>query len=133
VKGQVGVGVEGLRSTKLTVLEARPVTGKGGILRVQTEQPSPWATGRFNPLGAMLIVEEAGGQTPGYRVRGFDAAGKPVRLTNPTNSDNSTDELVQVMVNQYTCPDGIPAKLVFYGPKPVMVEVPFKMENVPLP
>lgn len=132
-----GNGVEGLRGMKLTVLEAKPGE-KGGkaILKVQIDQPAPWLNnnGFNNMWGGGILVEDTG-LAPAmiHPVKGFDAAGKPVRLTTITNSESSTDEFTQSTTTQYTCPDGLPVKLVLYGPKPVLVEVPFKMENVPLP
>jgi len=130
-----GSGVEGLRGSKLTVLEAKP--GKNGgksILRVQVDMPPPWLSTRFNnPWAAMGIVDSSGPSNPPNQVKGFDAAGKPVRLTVLTSSDSSNDEFTVSTVTQFTCPDGIPTKIVLMGAKPVMVEVPFKMENVPLP
>ena len=62
------------------------------------------------------------------------AAGKPVRMNAITTSESSNDDgTITSMVTQFACPDGFPVKLVLTGPKSVLVEVPFKMENVPLP
>jgi len=132
----LGRGVEGLRGGKLTVLEAKlGVKGGKAILKVQVDQPSPWlANGFNNPWGNVMIVDEMSvAPASPQKVRGFDAAGKPVRLVTLTNSESSTDEFTQSFITQYTCPDGLPVRVVLYGPKPVLVEVPFKMENVPLP
>ena len=90
---------------------------------------------RFNnPWGAM-VIDNLGGEAPtaANPVKGFDAAGKPVRLNTLINSQTNNDEFTMTTVIQFTCPDGLPTKLVLMGPKPVMVEVPFKMENVQLP
>jgi hypothetical protein len=98
------------------------------------DRPAPWLAQRFNNLWAMNGLDELSiPHASGNQVKGFDAAGKPVRLNVLTNSDSSSDEFTQTTLTQYSCPDGLPVKLVLTGPKPVMVEVPFKMENVPLP
>jgi hypothetical protein len=132
---KLGRGMEGGRGTKLTVLEAT-LGGDGGkaILKVQVDQPSPWMVNGFNnPWGAVFVEETSLAPQTIHPVRGFDAAGKPVRLVPITNSETSNDEFTLSFTTQYTCPDGLPVKVVLYGPKPVLVEVPFKMENVPLP
>ncbi|MFO0802029.1 MAG: hypothetical protein U0791_02750 [Gemmataceae bacterium] len=134
VAGNLNRGAESLRGSKLTVLEANPGE-KGGkaILKVQVDQPNPMMINGFpNPWGG-LVVEESLPATAPNQVRGFNAAGKPVRLVTLTNSETSADEFTQSFTTQYTCPDGLPVRVVLYGPKPVLVEVPFKMENVPLP
>jgi hypothetical protein len=76
---------------------------------------------------------EAPAPTPGSKIKGFDAAGKPVRMTSLSVSDFSSDEFTTTTVMQYACPDGLPHKIVLTGPKPVLVDIPFKMENVQLP
>ena len=69
----------------------------------------------------------------GNRLKGFDAAGKAVRMTASAASDFSSDGTTMTAHTRYTCPDGFPVKVVYIGTKSVIVEVPFKMENVPLP
>ena len=128
---------EGGRGTKLTVLETKLGSNDAkATLKVQVDQPSPWMVNGFNNPWAnqIAIVDEMTLASPTPQlVRGFDAAGKPVRLHPLTNSETSSDEFTLSFTTQYTCPDGLPVKLVLYGPKPVLVEVPFKMDNVPLP
>lgn len=134
VAQNIGKPVEGVRSTKLTVLEAKPGAGGGkAILRVQVDQPSPWTRNGFNPFMGLMVVDSVGPANQPSPIRGFDAAGKPVRLNVLTSSDSSNDEFTISTITQFTCPEGVPAKIVYLGPKPVMVEVPFRMENVQLP
>lgn len=66
-------------------------------------------------------------------IKGFDAAGKPVRLMTLTSSQTMNEEMTTTTSMQFTCPDGLPTKLVLMGSKTVLVEVPFRMENVTLP
>jgi hypothetical protein len=65
----------------------------------------------------------------------FDAAGKPFPVTSSGFTDISDDGMVNIQTIQFTFRPGVgvPAKLVVVGPKTVLVEVPFAMENVPLP
>ena len=70
-------------------------------------------------------------------VQAFDANGKPFPLT----ANNSYTEIggddgsisLQTMEFRFRPGIGVPAKLVVVGPKTVLVEIPFAMENVPLP
>jgi hypothetical protein len=71
----------------------------------------------------------------GNRVEAFDAAGKVFPTTsngfNDVNDDGMT--LVQTFTLSFRAGLGVPAKLVVVGSKAVTVEVPFVMEDVPLP
>jgi hypothetical protein len=132
----IGRGVDGPRSTKFTVVEAKPPAAKGGkaVLKVQMDQPPAWMNNRFgNPWAGLVVDSMEPSQPVNHTVKGYDAAGKPVRMTVLTNSETSADEFTVSTVTQYSCPDGLPVKVVLHGPKPVLVEVPFKLENVPLP
>jgi hypothetical protein len=133
IRTMTGIGVDGHRGMKLTVLDAKTgVKGGKSILKVQVDQPAPWLTQRGNPWGPNVMFELQAIPASTTLLKGYDAAGKPVRLSVLTNS-GSSDEFTQTTSTQYICPDGLPVKLVLTGSKPVMVEVPFKMENVPLP
>jgi hypothetical protein len=129
-----GKGAQGVGGAKMTVLDARPAE-KGGkaVLKVQTDTPMLWTTPRpvMAPWG---MIELSGLTRVNNQVKAYDAAGKAVRLSAITTSEFSNDDGTGTsMVFQFTCPDGLPTKLVLTGPRPVLVEVPFKMENVPLP
>ena len=107
--------------------------GKGGdsLLKVQVEAPAPWqAQRRRNPWGPLWPTSDLEG---GNQVKVFDAAGNPLtaRTTNTTQFGN--DEFTVTTVSQLTFRAGVPAKVVVVGSRPVAVEVPFRMENVPLP
>jgi hypothetical protein len=68
-------------------------------------------------------------------VQAFDAAGKQLTAnTNTGYTDSSDDGLM--MHHHLTLSfrkDAVPAKFVVVGPRAMVVEVPFVMENVPLP
>ena len=130
-----GKSVEGIGGVKLVVVEVK-AGEKGGksIVKVQTESPAPWLLNqRMNPWGGLVEMTGENAATTASSIKGFDAAGKPVRLMTLTTSQTNNDEMTMTTSMQFTCPDGLPWKLVLMGSKPVMVEVPFKMENVTLP
>jgi hypothetical protein len=106
------------------VLEATVEKGIG-VFRVQTETQIERVIS-FMPVAVP-------GMDIDHRLKAFDAAGKPLRITTSQSSEFTNDGLTFTSVMRYTCASGLPAKLVYYGPKPSFVEVPFKMENVPLP
>jgi uncharacterized protein YjbJ (UPF0337 family) len=116
-------------------LKEAPGTGGLGTVRVQLEYPPPWLTnarrrGGFNPgwPEAPLIPKQ------GYRVEAFDAAGKPFPLLGGSSfMDTSDDGMVVIQTLHFNFNSGLPAKLVVVGPKTVNVQVPFALENVPLP
>ena len=132
-----GIGIEGLTGAKVTVLDAKPGE-KGGpaVLKVQIDTPNPMLANRravnfWN--GGMLLESSGVPDVAGSLLKGFDAAGQPVRMMSITSSNTSNDEFAVSSIIQFKCPDGLPTRLVLLGSKPTMVEVPFKMENVPLP
>jgi hypothetical protein len=131
----VGLSVEGLGGAKVTVLEVQAAAKDGGTtVRVRTEAPAPWlAQRRMNPWGP-IWPEQTRPTGPAHRVKAFDATGKPVLPSLTTGGiPSSEDGATLTTVTSLTFTGTAPAKLVFVGPRPTLVEVPFKMENVPLP
>ncbi|HEV3437440.1 MAG TPA: hypothetical protein VG122_08775 [Gemmata sp.] len=138
-KRNTNVAVTGPGELRFTVLEVKGAPpGKGGVgmIRVQLEYPSPWVTnarrrGGWNPGWP----EPPRANTQERRVEAFDEAGKPFPVNSTSYNDMSDDGLVNIQMMTFTFrPDiGLPAKLVVVGPKPVIVQIPFAMENVPLP
>ncbi|HXD87671.1 MAG TPA: hypothetical protein VN641_14340 [Urbifossiella sp.] len=124
VAASIGESFAGPGSLKLSVLEATVEKGIG-VFRVQTETQIERVIS-FMPVAVP-------GMDIDHRLKAFDAAGKPLRITTSQSSEFTNDGLTFTSVMRYTCASGLPAKLVYYGPKPSFVEVPFKMENVPLP
>jgi hypothetical protein len=135
-KQKTGGWISGPGELRFSVTEVKEAAGPGGLgsVKVQLEYPSPWAVNMrkrgFNPGWP-----EAPRMTQGNRVEAFDADGKPFALTSNGYSDMSDDGMttVQTLTLTFRHGLGVPAKLVVVGPKPVTVEVPFVLENVPLP
>jgi hypothetical protein len=128
---------------RFTILEIKEPSQKGrvGTIRFQIQHPSLWIAnarrrGGWNPG----FPEAPRHPKDGNRVEAFDAAGKayPTTDQNPGWSrftDLSDDGFVTLETSELNFSEemGIPAKLVVMGPKPVMVQIPFALENIPLP
>ena len=126
----VGSTVEAPGGAKLSIVTLQPKDGGGTLFSVRSESPSPWALQRMrNPWGAMW--PERTTRMTGNQVKVTDAAGKQL---HPGSTSGSDDGITMTMTMDFNLPAGVvPAKVQLVGPKPVVVEVPFKMENVPLP
>ncbi|MBN9118063.1 MAG: hypothetical protein J0I06_02660, partial [Planctomycetes bacterium] len=132
-----GVAFEGAGQTRMTV--AGVTEGKGGGTSVQLilQYPSPWSVGArrgWNPGGIWPEAPRAMNQTP--TVQAFDAAGKPMTTSafgGHTDSSDDGQTMHQHLTLTFRKGAGAPAKFVVTGPRPMVVEVPFVMENVPLP
>lgn len=133
---RTGVAFDGPGQVRLTVNTVAE-TKTGPQVQVKLEQPSPWAVGARrgrNPGGMWPEAPRSVGQTP--VLKAFDAAGKEMSGSfNGTFSDSSDDgqTMIQHITVTFRKGTGLPAKLVLVGPRPVVVEVPFVLENVPLP
>lgn len=135
-KKNTSVWYSGPGELRCSVLEIKEATrpGEMSIMRVQLEFPSPWAVNArkrgFNPGWP-----EAPRSGQGNTVQAFDAAGKPFPAANNGFTDMSDDGNLTMQTLQFSFRKeaGLPAKLVVIGPKTVMVEVPFVLENVILP
>ena len=127
---------DGFGDTRLTVTGVSEANG-AITMHLALEFPSPWAVSArrgLNPGGIWPESPQPGNQTP--VVKAFDAAGKPMQ---PAGADAYTDatEDGQTMIYRMTWSfkkgSGVPAKLVVVGTRTMLVEVPFVLENVPLP
>lgn len=133
---RTNVAFNGPGQTRLTVTSVAE-TPAGTTVQVTLQHPSPWAVGArrgWNPGGVWPEPPRGAGQTP--VVKAFDAAGKELAGSSGGGYGTSGDDgqtLVQQMSLTYRKEVGVPAKLVLVGPRPVIVEVPFVLENVPLP
>ncbi|MBA4189415.1 MAG: hypothetical protein C0467_15605 [Planctomycetaceae bacterium] len=129
---------EGPGDTRLTVLEFKEPPGPGGLgtIKVQLDYPSDFGLNvrrrGFNNMG-WPEAPRMGGQA--NRVEAFDAAGKPFPMASNafTNFSNDGTSISQTYTMTFRPGQGAPAKLVVVGSKQVTVEVPFVLENVPLP
>jgi hypothetical protein len=127
-----GSRADGAGGVRLTVLDCGPA-GRGAAVRVQAELPSPWPEDRRrNPWGPVW-PDPARTPAHGHQVVGLDPAGRPVPAETASVARVSDDGQTLTTVWQLVYPHGVPARLVLTGPKPVAVEVPFVLEDVPLP
>ncbi|VTR96753.1 Uncharacterized protein OS=Isosphaera pallida (strain ATCC 43644 / DSM 9630 / IS1B) GN=Isop_3204 PE=4 SV=1 [Gemmata massiliana] len=132
-----GVAFEGAGQTRLTVVSVGEPKGNAGVvIQVRLEHPSPWTVNArrgFNP-GGIWPESPRATQTP--TVQAFDANGKQMSSQNNGAFNDSNDDgtmMIQNLNLTFRKDAGAPAKLVLVGPRPVIVEVPFVMENVQLP
>lgn len=130
----VGTTFEGANGLKVTVLNLRDAgSGTGKTMQVRLESPSPWITQRRRTPFGPLWPEQGRPAGMGNQVRAFDASGKPLLPLSSGLTELNDDGMVMRSVIQLTYRSGVPARIEVVGPKQVIVDVPFKMENVPLP
>jgi hypothetical protein len=135
---QSGRTFDGPGRVRLTVAAGgAPTAAIGPTLQVTMEYPAPWAVAArrgWNPGGIWPVAPRPGNQPPALRA--YDAAGKQMHAQrNDVTFNNSFDGVTmqQTFTLQFAKGDAAPAKLVLVGPRPMTVEVPFVMDNVPLP
>jgi hypothetical protein len=137
-KNNRNVEFSGPGDLKFTILEVREAPGPGGrgTIRVQLEYPSPWMV-NFRKRGGLNFGWPDAPRAPSQvnRLEVFDAKGKTFPVTTTSVTDMNDDGFVTVQTIQFNfLPNiGLPAKIVVVGPKSVYVQVPFVLENVPLP
>lgn len=132
----VGHSFDGPGEVRLTI-RAFDARGDHNTLQLELAYPPPWivnARSGRNPGG---IWPEAPQQTrSGPTVRLYDATGTeiPAQFTQPFLDTTNHDQLyVQTFSLLYAKNARPPAQLVVVGTRPWVVEVPFVLENVPLP
>jgi hypothetical protein len=136
-KQHLATSFDGPQELKFGVLELKDPPGPGGLgtIKVQLEFPSDFGLNvrrrGFNGFG----WPQPPRMGQGYRVEAFDATGKPFPLSSNGFSGISNDGMTmrQEFTMTFRPGQGSPAKLVVIGPKTVTVEVPFALENDPLP
>ena len=132
-----GVAFDGAGQVRLTVVAVTEGKGGGTAVQLLLQYPSPWSVSArrgWNPGGIWPESPRAPNQLPA--VQSFDAAGKQLYATSGGGYTGSSDDGVTMNQNltlTFRKDAGVPAKLVVVGPRPMIVEVPFAMENVPLP
>jgi hypothetical protein len=135
-KNVVFSGPGDLRFTILDVKEA--AAGGKGSIRAQLEYPSPWLV-NLRRRGAAAanfgLPQPPQHPSQGKKLETFDANGKafPISSTSITEINDDGFNTVQTMQLTFNHDAGLPAKIVVVGPKSVIVQVPFALENVPLP
>ena len=132
-----GVAFDGAGQVRLTVVAVSEAKGGGTAVQLLLQYPSPWSVGArrgWNPGGIWPEAPRSPNQLP--TVQSFDATGKPLPAAPGVNFTDASDD-GQIMLQHFTLVfqkgAGVPAKLVVVGPRPMIVEVPFVLENVPLP
>lgn len=132
----VGTAFSGAGDLRLTVLGATETKTGGTSVQLLLQYPSPWSANArrgFNPGGLWPEAPRSPNQSPA--VQAFDAAGKALTPNVNTGYTDSGDDGL-TMHHHLTLSfrkGAAPAKFVVVGPRPLVVEVPFVMENVPLP
>ena len=137
LKRFVNIPFSGPGNVKLTIQEAKDAeTDSPGMILVRLEYPSLWLQNLQRRFGRIPGWPEAPPDpSQGLRIEAFDAAGQPfpamVKSCYEGSENGITD--VQTVTLEFRAAAGFPAKLVAIGPKPVVVQIPFVLENVPLP
>ena len=132
-----GTAPEGAGSVRMTVMGSTETKTGATSVQLLLQYPSPWSVGArrgWNPGGIWPEAPRPGNQMPS--VQAFDAAGKQMSGTSSSGYTDSSDDgtmMHQHLTLTYRKDAGVPAKFVVIGPRPLVVEVPFVMENVPLP
>jgi hypothetical protein len=133
-----GVAHDGLGQVRLTVVGVTEARAGGTTVQLLLQYPSPWSVSArrgLNPGGIWPEAPRSAGQMPS--VQAYDAAGKAMPAggggSNYTDSSDDGQTTLQHTTLIFRKDVGAPAKLVVTGPRPLVVEVPFVMENVPLP
>jgi hypothetical protein len=131
----VGSTLSGPNGVHLTVLDFQRTTTGVVTVRARVQSPSAWTVVRKSiAWGPAWPETNRPGAVP-PKLQGYDAAGNPVSgASSAPHSETSDDQavLTQTFTMVYR-PDRVPAKLVVLGPRTIAVEVPFRLENVPLP
>ena len=131
-----GTWINGPGELRVSVLEVKEAVkdGAAGSVKVQLQFPSAWLM-NLRMRGWNPGWPQAPRMTQGYRVEARDPAGKPFPLTSNGFAEMSDDgmTMIQTVAMSFRHGAGVPAKIVVIGPKQVTVEVPFALENVPLP
>jgi hypothetical protein len=133
----VGSVFDGAGQLRLTVISVAEAKDGGVVVQLILQSPAPWMVGArrgLNPGGIWPEAPRSGNPMPTAQC--FDATGKLLSATtNGSYTDTSDDG--QTMVQHQTLTirkdAGALAKIAVTGPRPMVVEVPFVMENVPLP
>lgn len=128
-----GVAHDGLGSFRLTVQGVTETKAGGTQVALVLQYPPPWARRVSNP-GGIWPESPRPGATP--TVQAFDAAGKAIGAASSGGYTDSSDDgqtMYQHVTMTFRKDAGVPAKFVVTGPRPMVVEVPFVLENVPLP
>ena len=130
----VGSPLTGPGGLTLSIQEVRGVANGATAVRVQLASPSAFAA-RRRGFAMNLGWQDPLRPTQGNQIRAYDAKGELLTPSSSGVTEMNDDGITTTMTYNMTfrADKGAPAKLVVVGSKQVAVEVPFRMENVPLP
>ncbi|OWK35909.1 hypothetical protein [Fimbriiglobus ruber] len=124
--------------TRVSLVDYKALPDGRVTIKVRTDTPNPWLMQRAGMRRAVIF----GGdeiQAPGtvHTFKFLDAAGRPIPQPLIQTSSMNNDGLRQTADQEYVFPKrpdtGAPTTLVALGSKPVTVEIPFRLRDVPLP
>jgi hypothetical protein len=131
-----GVAYEGPGGdARLTVVSAEAIDG-GDAMSLILEYPAAWMVNMRRGANPGGVWPEAPLQNEVYSVKAYNADGKLIEPGCANPGPRVTPDGSKIQFYMYwTFPTkmGLPAKLVVTGPRSQTVEVPFVLENVPLP
>jgi hypothetical protein len=134
----VGAAFDGPGGVRFTVVSLNN-TDAGTRVQLLLECPSPWSVNArrgLNPGGIWPEAPQPGGSTP--TPHALDATGKPMRVA-PTSFGATSGPGPDGQTMQYRYDwlipksAGAPAKFIVTGPRTAVVEIPFALDDVPLP
>jgi len=137
---------EAPNSTKVTIADLIEEARRPDqtTIKLRLEGPSPWVlqqmkaqrAGAFlgGNFGGQVLLEPPIAPTPGPQFQVCDANGRTMSVSTTTTTNGQSDDgMTFTSEVNITVRGRAPAKLVMIGPKTVTVNVPFRLENVPLP
>jgi len=136
-KDNLNVWYDGPGDLKFAVIDFKEPSGPGavGTMQMQMRYPSEFGLNVRRRGFNMGWPEAPRMNSHANRVEAFDAAGKPFTMSGNVSTSFGDAGLMttQAYTMTFAHGQGLPAKLVVTGSKQVTVEVPFVLENVPLP
>jgi hypothetical protein len=126
--------ITGPNNLRVTVLGIETAADHVRV-RVQSTAPSPWLARLRNNGPGPLWPEPPRTEGMTNQWKAFDAAGSPIPASSSDLLDIRDDGVTLTCIHQFNYPRdrGVPARMCLVGPRTVVVELPFKLEHVPLP
>ena len=124
--------------TRLTLVDYKVETAGRIVVKVRIDAPNPYTTMKMNRRMAINPNWDGESLRPNANVLKFlDAEGKVLPQPSTRGGSGSDDGVRQINESEYVFNyrPGVklPTKIQLVGNKPMTVEIPFKMQNVPLP
>jgi hypothetical protein len=139
----VGRAPPAVTDIRLTVLAYRSDPTGAVTLRLKSDAPNPWSLPQLGrrPMPGLngAVLWEGGGAAVAQlgRYRFADAAGRPLptpRLKAAVPHDDGLRQTLELDLEFAPRPgSGPPDRVTVVGDRPAVVEVPFRLRNVPLP